>query len=175
MWCVSLPSAAGLFYCRAAVVVVVVDVVPPGGSVVRATKPSSSTSLLPLFFLFLSVRALPAFFSTLDLTLQLSLNSAPIFFFEWKVVTKVRPEVLLGLSGAGRIWSPKTIQVRERQKAKEKCKGGRQRGERIGKGREGKERERKSIGKHFLPVLVESFGLLLLELLHRGISRALYG
>lgn len=31
-----------------------------------------------------------------------------------KVVTKVRPEVLLGLSGAGRIWSPKTIEVTER-------------------------------------------------------------
>eukprot|EP00903_Cladosiphon_okamuranus_P012961 g12100.t1 len=28
-----------------------------------------------------------------------------------QVVTKVRPEVLLGLSGAGRIWSPKTIQA----------------------------------------------------------------
>lgn len=30
----------------------------------------------------------------------------------FEVVTSVRPEVLMGLSGAGRIWSPTTIKVR---------------------------------------------------------------
>lgn len=29
-----------------------------------------------------------------------------------QVVTQVKPDVLLGLSGAGRIWSSKTLQVR---------------------------------------------------------------
>lgn len=73
----------------------------------------------------------------------------------------MRPEVLLGLSGAGRIWSPKTIQVRQpqaqgtgrqRQTAKAKAKAN-------GKGK-GKATGRRYLVRETCPLhLDQGFGL----------------